>query len=115
MPRPLTHDLMKNLLEALDGSVERVEITRVDEGTFFAAITIRAEERTLVVDTASVGLDQRARDPHGRAHLHHQQVLHVEAADPEARSSIRPTKKPSSRRFVTFLDSVEPSDFQLAV
>ena len=50
LPRPLTHDLMKSLLETLDSYVERVEITRVDEGTFFAAITIRAEERRLVVD-----------------------------------------------------------------
>ena len=49
-PRPMTHDLMKSMLEALDSYVERVEITRVEEGTFYAALILRGEERTRVVD-----------------------------------------------------------------
>ena len=41
---------MKSVLESLGAYVERIEITRVEEGTFFAAIILRAEERTIAVD-----------------------------------------------------------------
>lgn len=36
--RPLTHDLMKNVIETLDARVDRVEITDLREQTFFAVI-----------------------------------------------------------------------------
>jgi bifunctional DNase/RNase len=37
-PRPLTHDLMKSMLESLEVSVSRVEITGIRDGTFFGRI-----------------------------------------------------------------------------
>ena len=109
LPRPLTHDLMKSLLETLDSYVERVEITRVDEGTFFAAITVRAEERTLVVDARpsdSIALAIRMGAPIFVA----EEVLR-EAAVPDDTGA--PTDEEAElEAFRTFLDSVEPSDFQ---
>ncbi len=36
--RPLTHDLMKRLIESLDARVDRVEITDLREQTFFAVV-----------------------------------------------------------------------------
>lgn len=41
-PRPLAHDLMRAMLTALDASVEKVEITRIDAGTFYAVLTLRS-------------------------------------------------------------------------
>jgi len=40
MPRPMTHDLMASLLEAVQCRVSRVEVTRLENGTFFAEITL---------------------------------------------------------------------------
>ncbi len=54
-------------LETLDSYVERVEITRVDEGTFFAAI-IRARRGAHLVVDARPRLD-RAGDSRGRTDL----------------------------------------------
>jgi len=39
-PRPMTHDLMKQLLEHLDVRLARVEITRMEEHTFFARLLL---------------------------------------------------------------------------
>lgn len=36
--RPLTHDLMKRMIESLDASVDRVEITELKEQTFYAVV-----------------------------------------------------------------------------
>lgn len=37
-PRPLTHDLIGNLLGALGAVIDKVVVTSVDEGTFFADV-----------------------------------------------------------------------------
>ena len=39
-PRPQTHDLMKNLLEELSASVQRIVVTELVDHTFFAEIEI---------------------------------------------------------------------------
>src|SRR5215469_9230565 len=49
MPRPLTHDLMRDMLSALDVSVERVIITELRASTYYAEMHLaRGEERTVV-------------------------------------------------------------------
>ncbi|MBC7092654.1 bifunctional nuclease family protein [Candidatus Bipolaricaulota bacterium] len=40
-PRPLSHDLMKRLLEALGGALERVVISSVKESTYYATLVVR--------------------------------------------------------------------------
>ena len=48
--RPNTHDLVKNLLEELDGEVERVVITELRDRVYFARIDFRVDDRSLSVD-----------------------------------------------------------------
>ena len=49
--RPMTHDLAQSLITALGGSLERVHITRVHEGTFFAEMHLQAAGTARVVDS----------------------------------------------------------------
>lgn len=48
-PRPMTHDLLKNLIEALGAKVTRVVVDNLRENTFFASIYVLSggEERRL--------------------------------------------------------------------
>lgn len=39
-PRPMTHDLLLSSIRALGGAVLRVEVTSIEEGTFFAEIVV---------------------------------------------------------------------------
>lgn len=48
-PRPLTHDLFLNTLEALGATLEQVVVTEVREHTFFAELHLRTESGTQVV------------------------------------------------------------------
>jgi bifunctional DNase/RNase len=41
-PRPMTHDLMKDVLEELGSSLERIVVTGLRDGTFFAALHLKA-------------------------------------------------------------------------
>lgn len=109
-PRPLSHDLMKSLLESLDAYVERVEITRVESGTFFASIIVRAEERTLAVDARpsdSIALAIRMSAPIFVA----EDVLES-ASVPDDFSETEQDEESQLAEFREFLDAVDPEDFQ---
>jgi bifunctional DNase/RNase len=103
-PRPMTHDLLLSTIVAGGWQVERVEITRLEEGTFYAALVLRGEDRTVAIDARpsdSVALAVRAGCPIFVA----EDVMDSSAvvADDEAEEEVE--------RFRDFLDHVTPEDF----
>jgi uncharacterized protein len=50
-PRPMTHDLIKNVLMGLDAHVHKVVVTELKEDTFFAVIWMEREGRIISVDS----------------------------------------------------------------
>jgi bifunctional DNase/RNase len=49
-PRPMAPDLMARTIEALGGSVERVEVTQIEDNTFYAVVALTADGRTEELD-----------------------------------------------------------------
>jgi bifunctional DNase/RNase len=49
-PRPMTHDLLRNMLKELDAHVSRVVINDLRDSTFFAQIGLVVGDRTLDLD-----------------------------------------------------------------
>jgi len=43
-PRPLTHDLIVNLVKGIDGKLSSVKITKLEEGVFFSILDIKGEK-----------------------------------------------------------------------
>ena len=50
-PRPLTHDLLANVIEAMGGKLERIEITNLMDRTFFARLIISQGGEEITVDS----------------------------------------------------------------
>src|SRR6516225_1633184 len=50
-PRPMTHDLIKNVLVGLDANVHKVVVTELREDTFFAVIWLEREGRVISIDS----------------------------------------------------------------
>ena len=50
-PRPLTHDLLANIIEHLGGEISQIEINDLENHTFFARIHIKQNGRTVEVDS----------------------------------------------------------------
>ena len=50
-PRPLTHDLLANVIEHLGGTLEKIEINNLQDHTFFAKIHIRQDGQVIEVDS----------------------------------------------------------------
>lgn len=49
-PRPMTHDLLKNIVLSFDADVEKVVINDLSEGTFFAQIHYQKEDDKITLD-----------------------------------------------------------------
>ena len=49
-PRPMTHDLLKNVIDGLEARIERVVITDLRDNTFFAKIFLDAKSSALQID-----------------------------------------------------------------
>lgn len=50
-PRPMTHDLIKNLLEGLSASVTRVVVNDLRDSTFYATISISLQGKEFHIDS----------------------------------------------------------------
>ena len=50
-PRPMTHDLIKNVLTGLDARVHKVVVSELRDDTFFAVIWMEREGRVISVDS----------------------------------------------------------------
>ncbi|HEX4123218.1 MAG TPA: bifunctional nuclease family protein [Tepidisphaeraceae bacterium] len=50
-PRPLTHDLLANVIERLGGEIEQIEINNLQDRTFFARIHIRQNGQVIKIDS----------------------------------------------------------------
>ena len=50
-PRPLTHDLLANVIESMGGTIDRIEINNLQDHTFYARIHIRRDGHLIKVDS----------------------------------------------------------------
>jgi bifunctional DNase/RNase len=50
-PRPLTHDLLANVIELLGAEIDRIEINNLENHTFFAKIQIRHNGELIEIDS----------------------------------------------------------------
>ena len=65
-PRPMTHDLVKNILIGIGARVERVVITELKDNTFYALLYLRQGDRLLPVDSRpsdAIALALRTESP----------------------------------------------------
>ncbi|RXZ72334.1 bifunctional nuclease family protein [Agromyces albus] len=107
-PRPLSHDLMKTLLDTLDATVDRIEVTRIEEGTFYAEITLTTTSGIRIIDARpsdAVALAVRAEAP-----LFVAEQVFDEAGIPA--EFTEPAEEEEVDKFKQFLDEVDPEDFQ---
>ncbi|MGK2854815.1 MAG: bifunctional nuclease family protein [Microbacteriaceae bacterium] len=112
-PRPLTHDLMKTLIDSVGATVERIEITRIEDGTFYAELSLSTPNGPLVLDARpsdAVALAARTQAPLFVA----EEVLE-EAGIPAAFAELTEAGSDSDEKlaeFRKFLEDVNPEDFQ---
>jgi hypothetical protein len=66
MPRPLTHDLFITMMEKLNATIDRVDITELKDGTFYARIVMKQGLKKIVIDSRpsdALGITARIHCP----------------------------------------------------
>jgi bifunctional DNase/RNase len=104
-PRPLTHDLMKDLLKALDATVEQVRITGLEDGVFYAVIAFTSGVEVEARPSDAIALALRSQVPIVAS----AQVL--DEAGIEIPVEDEPAEEDQVEKFREFLDQVSPEDF----
>jgi len=110
-PRPMTHDLIKNILESIDARVQKVVVTDLKENTFYAVLHLQMGEVEYTVDSRpsdAIALALRVGAP---IYVDEEVVrkaknLDVPAKEPEA------VKTDDPERIREWLGSIKPEDFE---
>jgi bifunctional DNase/RNase len=105
VPRPLSHDLMRNILEALDTTLEQVIIHDIKDSTFFAKLILRTDGELQEIDARpsdGIALALRMQAP-----IYVSDKIVLEESSQEKKS----VDDSEMARFKKFLDDLKPSDF----
>jgi len=112
-PRPMTHDLMSELLEQLEAQVVRITVTELRENTFYAQITVQQDGREIEIDSRpsdAIALAIRAEAPIFAA----DRVIEESAIEFEGDDVDQEVLEAEVAKFKNFLDEVTPEDFVAA-
>ncbi len=99
--RPMTHDLLRNVIEDLDGTIDRVVVADLREQTFYAVIHITRRGERLTIDARpsdAIALALRARAP----------IMVEDAVFDSARLAETPADRPDPERLHAWLDNMDP-------
>lgn len=109
-PRPLTHDLMKTLLDTVGATVDRISVTRIEDGTFYAELALTTPTGSLVLDTRpsdAIALAVRTEAP-----LFVAEEVFEESGIPAEMAEPHTDEQEALDEFKKFLEDVDPEDFQ---
>ena len=109
-PRPMTHDLVSDMLQQLGAQIVRITVTELRENTFYAQITVAQDGQELEVDSRpsdAIALAIRAEAPIFAA----DQVIEESAIEFEGDEVNEEQLEAEVSRFRHFLDEVTPDQF----
>jgi bifunctional DNase/RNase len=101
-PRPLTHDLMKDVLEATGQRLDEVRIVDMQDGVFFAQLVFDGGAEVGARPSDSIALALRTGT----------RIVCAEAVLDEAGLAVPAEQEDEVERFREFLDHVSPDDFE---
>ena len=105
VPRPLSHDLMRTMLESLHAKLEQIVIHDVKDSTFFAKLVVRENGNTHEIDARpsdGIALALRMQAP---IYVSDKIELGESVADKKAEAE-------DTARFEKFMEQLKPSDFK---
>jgi len=101
-PRPMTHDLLKNVIQDLEAAVTRIVVSDLRDNTFYAVIYLQRNGETVAIDARpsdAIALALRAHVP-----------IFVEEVVIDNAKTIETPEKADSERLQKWLESLDPDD-----
>jgi bifunctional DNase/RNase len=101
-PRPMTHDLLKNVINDLKASVKKIVVSDLKDNTFYALIYLDVNGEIVAVDARpsdAIALALRARVP-----------IFVEESVIDNAKPFDPGDKPDTDRLQKWLENLDPDE-----
>ena len=102
-PRPMTHDLLRNVISDLKASVDRIVVCDLQDNTYYALIYLIRNGETMAIDARpsdAIALALRTRAP----------IYVEETVIDNAKTVDFTSEKPDSDRLHKWLESLDPDD-----
>ena len=102
-PRPMTHDLLKNVINDLKASVQKVVVSDLKDNTFYALIYLSVNGEAMAIDARpsdAIALALRARAP----------IFVEDSVIDNAKTVDFAPDKGDSERLQKWLESLDPDD-----
>jgi hypothetical protein len=115
MARPMTHDLLRNILSELGGSVESIEITELKDNTYYALIHMKLSGRELIIDSRpsdAIAIALRTKTPIfvAKEVLEASSILQQNEETKE--SDVANVSNVSKEKWGEILEKMTPEDFK---
>jgi bifunctional DNase/RNase len=110
-PRPMTHDLIKSILETVEARVVKVVVTDLKENTFYAVLHLQLGETEYTVDSRpsdAIALALRVAAP---IYVDEEVVRKAKTLE-VATKDAEPVKADDPDRIKEWLGSIKPEDFE---
>ncbi len=110
-PRPMTHDLIKNILETIEARLLKIVVTDLKENTFFAVLHLQLGETEYTVDSRpsdAIALALRVAAP---IYVDEEVVRKAKTLDVVTKES-ETVKADDPERIREWLGSIKPEDFE---
>ncbi len=102
-PRPMTHDLLRNVIQDLNARVEKIVVCDLKDNTFFALIYVATTGETVAIDARpsdAIALALRTKAP----------IFVEESVIDNAKSADLTPEKADSERLQKWLEGLDPED-----
>ena len=106
--RPMTHDLIKDLLTHLEVIVDRVEIHDLRENTFYAWIYVNVNDREFKIDARPSDALAIALRMNARIYVNEKLLGEPKRQDPGSQERV---KDEESKKWMEILQNLSPEDF----
>jgi len=106
LARPMTHDLLKNILTTLNVEVQKIEVTDLRDNTFYAIIHLGADGKALTIDSRpsdAIAIALRTKAPI---------FVSQEVIDKSRKVSVEKSDdKEQKEKWTEILENLSPEDF----
>jgi bifunctional DNase/RNase len=102
-PRPMTHDLLRNIITDLDGRVDRVVVSDLKDNTFYAIIHLTVRGERIAIDSRpsdAIALALRTRSP----------ILVEETVIDHAKTADFASERADNDQLQKWLESLDPDE-----
>jgi bifunctional DNase/RNase len=106
-PRPMTHDLLTNIIEKMGGKVTKVIINEIIDNTFYAVIELVQSNNPEKIHK----IDSRPSDAVAIAVRTHSPIFVSESVMVKAKMVNAEKDEEETKKFNEFIDNIKPEDF----